>query len=110
MDEQLYADFRPEELILRDHLAVDRTILANERTFLAYIRTALYLIAAGVSFIKFFEDVAVIAVGWLFVPAGLIMFMIGIRRYRKMKGVIDAVRKLRRPPPGVGKGAPAAGA
>ena len=39
-----------DQLILRDHLAADRTILANERTFLAYIRTALTLFVAGLSF------------------------------------------------------------
>lgn len=102
MAEQPYTQFRPEELILRDHLAVDRTILANERTFLAYIRTALYLIAAGATFIHIFEEVAVVAVGWLFLPSGILMLIIGIRRYRRMKEVIDAVRKLQRPPPGVG--------
>ena len=35
------------QLILRDHLAADRTVLANERTFLAYIRTTLTLFVAG---------------------------------------------------------------
>ena len=39
IDEQ----FTAEELILRDHLALDRTRLANERTLLAYLRTALML-------------------------------------------------------------------
>ena len=32
-----------KELILRDHLALERTKLANERTLFAYIRMALYL-------------------------------------------------------------------
>ncbi len=35
-----------EKLILRDHLALERTRLANERTLLTYIRSALYLIIA----------------------------------------------------------------
>jgi len=47
-----YQDIKGQ-LILRDHLAADRTILANERTFLAYIRTALTLFVAGLSFIHF---------------------------------------------------------
>ena len=40
--------------ILRDHLAMDRTILANERTLLAYVRTAFATIVAGLSFLQFF--------------------------------------------------------
>lgn len=39
------------DLILRDHLAIDRTVLANERTLLAYGRTALTLLIVGFSFL-----------------------------------------------------------
>ena len=44
-----YGDRSPEELILRDILAADRTSLANERTFLAYIRTALTLVIGSIA-------------------------------------------------------------
>ncbi len=37
-DKRVYK-FNKDEMILRDFLAVDRTLLANERTLLAYIRT-----------------------------------------------------------------------
>ena len=37
-----------KELILRDHLALERTKLANERTLFAYIRMALYLLTVGI--------------------------------------------------------------
>lgn len=37
-----------EKLILRDHLALERTKLANERTLFSYIRTSLYLLTAGI--------------------------------------------------------------
>ena len=36
-----YSRFRREEMILRDLLARERTVLSNERTLLAYIRTAI---------------------------------------------------------------------
>ena len=54
-----------DQLILRDHLAADRTILANERTFLAYIRTALTLFVAGLSFVhlKVFDSHVVEGIG-----------------------------------------------
>jgi putative membrane protein len=51
-----YARFDERELILRDHLAVDRTVLANERTLLAYVRTGLALGAAGASLIHFLDS------------------------------------------------------
>lgn len=38
-DKRVYK-FNKDEMILRDFLAVDRTLLANERTLLAYIRPA----------------------------------------------------------------------
>jgi len=42
-EEAYYEGVKPDQLILRDHLALDRTELANERTLLAYIRTSLAL-------------------------------------------------------------------
>ena len=48
-----YSRFEGEDLILRDELAIDRTLLANERTLLAYLRAAVSLVIAGVSIIHF---------------------------------------------------------
>ena len=51
-----------EKLILRDHLALERTKLANERTLFSYIRTSLYLLTAGTEFsrLKIFRDSTVL--------------------------------------------------
>jgi len=46
-DKNPYDRFRRDELILRDVLAIDRTILSNERTVLAYLRSALTLFIVG---------------------------------------------------------------
>jgi len=83
-----YLRFDSQDLVLRDYLAVDRTILANERTFLSYMRTALALIAAGVTFIKLFDEVWIAVVGWLFVPCGVAAIVIGVLRYWQMRIVI----------------------
>ena len=48
-----YNKFEYSALILRDELAIDRTILANERTLLAYLRSGISLIIAGVSIMHF---------------------------------------------------------
>lgn len=90
MEQRPYAECDPAQLILRDFLAIDRTVLANERTFLAYNRTALTLIAVGASFIKFFESAAFEAVGWAFLPVGVFTFAYGLYRYRKVGALIHA--------------------
>ena len=76
------------ETAMRDMLAQDRTILANERTFLAYVRTALTLLVAGVSFIRFFDSVLIAALGWLFVPCGVAVQVIGTWRYLRMHRLV----------------------
>ena len=85
MSENPYSKFDKEKLILRDRLAVDRTMLANERTFLSYIRTALGFFAAGVLAIKFFDSITIEVIGWLFILLGIITLVIGFKKYRKVK-------------------------
>lgn len=67
-----YSKINPKEMILRDHLAYDRTILANETTLLAYLRTAMALLAAGATLFRLFPDDV------YFQVLGMIMFLLGI--------------------------------
>lgn len=86
-----------DELILRDHLAIDRTKLANERTLLAYIRTALMLMVAGVTAERVMGGSAsVIITGWLFIALGLVVGAIGTWRFVAMKQKISIDRKPQR--------------
>jgi len=85
MKREAYTKFSEDEFILRDYLAIDRTILANERTFLAYLRSALTVFIAGVTFIKFFDNLLIEIVGWFFVPIGILTFIIGTNRFQKFK-------------------------
>lgn len=82
-----------DKLILRDHLAADRTVLANERTFLAYIRTALTLFVSGATFVRFFDTLVLDIIGWIFIPAGILTFVIGTLHYGKMKGMLRVLRE-----------------
>lgn len=92
-DETPYAQYAKTQLILRDQLAIDRTVLANERTFLAYVRTALaFLIVAGTLF-KFFDGIAADAVGAVFALAGCALFGIGVWRYQGIRTQIEQVRR-----------------
>ena len=83
-----YCGTEPEKLVLRDHLAIDRTVLANERTLLAYIRTALALLVVAFTLIKFFHTEFYEFVGWVLVPVGLGALAFGIWRYRHINRLI----------------------
>jgi len=88
-----YEKFLKKELILRDHLAIDRTILSNERTVLSYARTSLALIAAGAAVIHFFVEEWIKGVGIFLIMIGGTLAIIGYMRYRKMDRLIKRVVK-----------------
>ena len=66
---------------IRDNLAIERTRFANERTFLAYIRTAMGLVLAGFSLMQFFHDKIFVWVGVVFIPLGIFVSIIGLKKY-----------------------------
>ena len=79
-----------DELILRDHLALDRTRLANERTLLAYVRTAFMLAAAGATALKLFvETTAVVITAWIFIALGAFVVLFGTWRFVSMRRAIN---------------------
>ncbi len=86
MNSHRYDQFEKKELILRDQLAIDRTILSNDRTILSFGRTALTLIVAGVSILHFLEGRRWATIGWFFAFGGLLVLVLGIMRYRRMHG------------------------
>ncbi len=92
MIHKLHKKYHAGELTLRDYLAAHRTILANDRTGLGYIRTALTLFVAGVTFIKFFENKTLFIMGWIFVPVGTIILLIGIWKYHKVRKMIHSIK------------------
>lgn len=93
MAEDPYRRFQSQELILRDELAIDRTLLANERTVLAYLRGSLTLVIAGVTFLHFFDKGILLYVGALCLPLGVAAGILGVLRYRKMDRSIRMVRE-----------------
>lgn len=93
MSDSPYGRFDGADLILRDELAIDRTLLANERTLLAYLRSAVALLIAGVTIIHFSQEGWFWAVGVACIPTGIITGIVGVTRYRRMNGAISIVRR-----------------
>ena len=85
-----YAKFEDQEMIVRDHLALDRTQLANERTLLAYLRSGVSLILAGVTLAHFATASWLEIVGIACLPLGAITLLFGTWRY------LATARRLRR--------------
>ena len=93
MPPEPYARFENTELILRDELAIDRTLLANERTLLAYLRSGVALIIAGITIIHFSHHGWFLVVGIACIPTGVVTGVAGIVRFRRMNNAICAVRR-----------------
>jgi putative membrane protein len=88
-----YMRFKGGDLILRDELAIDRTILANERTLLSYLRSGVALLIAGISIIHYAQDNWFRMVGLLCLPVGVVAAVIGVMRYRKMHKAISLIQR-----------------
>ncbi|HPD97510.1 MAG TPA: DUF202 domain-containing protein [Synergistales bacterium] len=89
-----YTRYNAEDLILRDELAIDRTLLANERTLLAYLRSAVALVLAGFTMIHFAADSHWFwLAGFVSIPVGVFAGMIGVVRFRVMNRIISRIRK-----------------
>jgi len=91
-----YSRFAADDLILRDELAIDRTLLANERTLMAYLRSGVALLIAGVSIIHFSSEGWFWILGLVCLPIGMITGAIGVVRYRRMNRKIALVRNRSR--------------
>ena len=89
-----YSEIPPDELILRDRLAGDRTVLANERTFLAYIRTAIMLLVSGITLVKLFpNDSTLLILGSFLIPVGFGVVVIGYIRFCTIQRRLEFLRK-----------------
>ena len=71
-----YKDFE-DEMILRDHLAYDRTKFALLRTFLAIARTALGLFASGFGLIIVKESQALTNLGYVLCVFAVSVLVVG---------------------------------
>jgi putative membrane protein len=79
-------------LVLRDELAIQRTVLAEERTYLAYIRTGMSLILGGFFFIGYFEHGSIFSyVGYATVAISLVFIAYGFYNHKKSMALIKRI-------------------
>lgn len=88
-----YSKFTSDQLILRDWLAIDRTILANKRTVLAYIRTAMAFFISGVTAIHFVESSWIKIFGGVLVVISIIILIMGFYDFYKYQKSIEELLK-----------------
>lgn len=92
-----YTRFDANSLILRDELAIDRTLLANERTLLAYLRSGVALVIAGVSIMQLATAPWFWWVGLCSIPVGAFAATFGTYRFWKMNKSLSVLRKQTSP-------------
>lgn len=88
-----------DKLILRDKLALERTVLANRRTLLAFIRTAVAFFGGGLALVKIVDVPSFMTIGWLFMISSPVILVAGIVSFneskrRMEKQVIDLEEKI----------------
>jgi putative membrane protein len=72
-----------KDLILREKLALQRTILANQSTYLAFVRTSMYFLVAGISINSLLDISYGGIVQGLFVIISATLFVVGFINYRR---------------------------
>lgn len=77
-----------KDLILRERLALQRTILANQSTFLAFLRTSMYFFIAGLSLESLLKVENNFIIEMFFFISSFVIFCIGVFNYFKHKKMI----------------------
>ncbi|MCG9790907.1 DUF202 domain-containing protein [Flavobacterium algicola] len=78
-----------KDLILRERLALQRTILANQSTFLAFLRTSMYFSIAGLSTRNLLEIERSLLIEIVFYGTSLFILIYGITNFFRHKRMIS---------------------
>ncbi|MFZ1750969.1 MAG: DUF202 domain-containing protein [Saprospiraceae bacterium] len=79
-----------KDLILREKLALQRTILANQTTFLSFLRTSMYFLMAALTIRNLFHVSDYLAIEIVFYVISLLVFSIGLYNYIIQQRLIRA--------------------
>jgi putative membrane protein len=78
-----------KDLILRERLALQRTILANQSTLLSFLRTSMYFLIAGLSIRNLLQIENGVIIETLLFTLSIIILIIGVLNYFKHKKSIQ---------------------
>ncbi len=82
-----------KDVVLREHLAIERTKMSNERTLLSYIRTGLYFMVAGSTLGYVVDSPFWDLMGWPLMIAGVFIGILGGIRFRRVAAEIRKSKK-----------------
>lgn len=82
-----------KDLILRERLALQRTVLANQSTFLAFLRTSMYFLVAGLTLRNLLQIENSKGIEFTFFAIAAIVFIVGIVNFVKHKKSIVENKK-----------------
>ena len=82
-----------KDLILRERLALQRTILANQTTVLAFFRTAMYFFVAGLSTRNLLKIENSIVIEVSFYLIAFVILILGIVNFFKQRKMITENKK-----------------
>jgi putative membrane protein len=88
MEEVLPSRVKDDSLVVRNRLALRRTMLANERTLLAYVRTSLGLLLVALAILHFERQSWLDLVGVLFAALSALTLVAGLVSYMRTKARI----------------------
>ncbi|MES2573648.1 MAG: DUF202 domain-containing protein [Bacteroidota bacterium] len=77
-----------KELILREQLSLQRTVLANQSTFLSFLRTSMYFFIAGLSVNSLLKIEYSTTIQISFFISSFLIFGIGVINYFRIKKFI----------------------
>lgn len=78
-----------KDLILREKLAIQRTVMANQTTLLSFIRTSLYFLVAGLSLKSLLKLENILLFQITFYVVSFSTMIIGVYNYFKQKRLIQ---------------------
>lgn len=70
-----------KDLILRENLALQRTLLANQSTFLSFLRTSMYFLVAGLSVHNLLDIKSSMVISYGFYGISFSLIVFGIINY-----------------------------
>lgn len=83
-----------KDLILRENLAIQRTIMANQTTFLSFVRTSMYFLVAGLSVQNIVQLAHVDWAFYLLYGISALLMVLGTLNFFRQKRLIQEARKM----------------